>query len=564
MKRFALMLVCLAAGVMSLSAGGQSGSQGSAGGLTTLRAWGVNREFNLSGRVLRFSDWIDGTVPSRLYEAWEQELAKKGLKFEYTLLMGDQIATAFQTLLASGRLNDYDWIAPTGLDERTRLSLVSQNRLFPLNKAVEQYSEGPAKTRLSSDPNMGKMVKQHSLEDGNLYWLPQTGISYLNYQGKRYDLGAIVHGFIRKDWLDKAGLGIPKTLDDFYNALVAFRTRDINGNGVRDEVIVDSLSGFDNGIGEWFGLGAGGIVAVVDNRAVSPWYQAHVRDYIAYMNKLYTAGLIQVAAAGTNTAEYTSANRVGFHRGYLTETWTEPTINTPAGAAKAHLVPLVIQAYPDTPPLVWSDGALATSLGSGLYSIPSGSKNVDKMVKVLDFMLSPEYPVLSEMGIEGYTFTVSPDGSRQRLRPNADNVGLDQDLGAASQASLYTGWGGVFTRLQDYDWMPEFNSVDNVAKELGYAGGNPERRAFGMDYMQGKYKISQNPGSVQAFPTAREIDRIAAITTDLNTYSSELLAALIMGEKSLSGWDGYIADLKRLGLDDLISISQARIDRMAK
>jgi hypothetical protein len=148
--------------------------------------------------------------------------------------------------------------------------------------------------------------------------------------------------------------------------------------------------------------------------------------------------------------------------------------------------------------------------------------------------------------------------------PNADGVGLDQELGFASQASLYTGGGGVFTRLQDYDWWPECDNVDNVAKNLGYPDGNPLRRAFVIDYMQGKYKISDNPGAFQAFPTAREIDRIAAITTDLNTYSSELLTALIMGEKSLDGWDGYMADLRRLGLDEMISISQARIDRMAK
>jgi hypothetical protein len=186
------------------------------------------------------------------------------------------------------------------------------------------------------------------------------------------------------------------------------------------------------------------------------------------------------------------------------------------------------------------------------------------MVKVLDFMLSPEYPVLSELGIEGYTFTVDSTGARQRIVPNTDNVGLDQNLGAASQASLYTGYAGVFTRLQDYDWWPEFDSLDTVAKGRGYPGGHPERRAFGIDYMQGNYKISQNPGGVQAFPTAREIERLAALSTDLDTYSSELLAALIMGEKSLNDWDSYMADLKRLGLDELIAISQARIDRMMK
>jgi putative aldouronate transport system substrate-binding protein len=37
--------------------------------------------------------------------------------------------------------------------------------------------------------------------------------------------------FIRKDWLDKLGLAVPKTIDEFYNALVAFRDRDPGGVG---------------------------------------------------------------------------------------------------------------------------------------------------------------------------------------------------------------------------------------------------------------------------------------------------------------------------------------------
>ena len=50
----------------------------------------------------------------------------------------------------------------------------------------------------------------------------------------------------------------------------------------------------------------------------------------------------------------------------------------------------------------------------------------------------------------------------------------------------------------------------------------------------------------------------------MRTYSAELLTKLIMGEKSLEDWDSYIADLKELGLDDLIAINQARYDRATK
>lgn len=41
---------------------------------------------------------------------------------------------------------------------------------------------------------------------------------------------------IRKDWLDKLGLPMPKTQDDYVKVLEAFRDKDPNGNGKKDEI----------------------------------------------------------------------------------------------------------------------------------------------------------------------------------------------------------------------------------------------------------------------------------------------------------------------------------------
>jgi hypothetical protein len=79
------------------------------------------------------------------------------------------------------------------------------------------------------------------------------------------------------------------------------------------------------------------------------------------------------------------------------------------------------------------------------------------------------------------------------------------------------------------------------------------------------FKVNAD-GARERFPiTANaEADRVAQILPDLNTYCSELMTSLIMGEKSLANWNSYMADLKRLGLDDLMSIYQARMDRLSK
>ncbi|MFC5451100.1 type 2 periplasmic-binding domain-containing protein [Paenibacillus aestuarii] len=60
-------------------------------------------------------------------------------------------------------------------------------------------------------------------------------------QGRIYYIPGLVDygrygGMIRQDWLDKLGLQMPKTQDDFVKILEAFRDKDPNGNGQKDEL----------------------------------------------------------------------------------------------------------------------------------------------------------------------------------------------------------------------------------------------------------------------------------------------------------------------------------------
>lgn len=55
--------------------------------------------------------------------------------------------------------------------------------------------------------------------------------------------------WIYKPWLEKLNLSEPKTLDEFYNVLKAFKEKDPNGNGLADEIpFIGATSGGEN----WF------------------------------------------------------------------------------------------------------------------------------------------------------------------------------------------------------------------------------------------------------------------------------------------------------------------------
>ncbi|MDR2419284.1 MAG: hypothetical protein LBD79_09565 [Treponema sp.] len=545
MKRIALMLIGTLMGSVALFGAGQSGGETAAGkdGLSTVRIFGIDKEYTVAGKSLKLSDWYNGTIPSRLWDQFTADLAKRGIKLELDLIMSDQAATTFQTLLASGRLNNYDFVVAGALSESITQSLVNQKRLYPLNKAFEEYSQGPAKEYYTNNPAGKFVMKTLTLEDGNLYWLPNTQADY--YQTPSYIIGSFMSGMIRYDWLQAVGMGIPQTLDEFYNALMAFQQNDLNKNNVKDEVAQISLTGFDTGVAQWFGLGTQ-LVSIIDDKAVSPWYQPHVQDYITYMNRLYSAGLIRVDSEGGAM----QANRIAYQNNWSAETWDEPSISVPTGAAKGYFAPFTLQALPDTSPRVWMQSGYQKD--ACLHFIPAGAKNKAGAVALIDYLVTQEYSDLTEYGIEGYTFTRDSAGKIQILGSNPNNVGLDVELRAAYMPCMWANY-SILPRRRATDMEAELVSVVN----LGY----PLKRDFMVNAYNKKYGYVQDRNSLIAFSTPKETERITTISPDLTTYATELLTTLITGEKSLSNWSTYMSDLKRLGLDELISIYQTRLDR---
>ncbi|KAB8287208.1 ABC transporter substrate-binding protein [Bifidobacterium ramosum] len=88
---------------------------------------------------------------------------------------------------------------------------------------------------LDKMPNVEKFFKEQPVAqgmvttpDGKMYTLPR-------YQGKLYKASG-QHLFINKTWLDKLGLQVPKTWDELFKVMDAFKTQDPNGNGQADEI----------------------------------------------------------------------------------------------------------------------------------------------------------------------------------------------------------------------------------------------------------------------------------------------------------------------------------------
>ena len=137
--------------------------------------------------------------------------------------------------------------------------------------------------------------------DGNIYglcrvnsgpWMPTNGV-----------------GIINKGWLDKLGLPMPTTIDQFYETMKAFKTQDPNGNGQPDEIPMtfskssNSALYENNGVGyiiSSFGVAIGGhpfsetYAGVRDEKVICQATLPEFKEAVSYLSKLYREGLIDV------------------------------------------------------------------------------------------------------------------------------------------------------------------------------------------------------------------------------------------------------------------------------
>lgn len=506
-----------------------------------------------NGRTVTLKDWSTEGKSAR-WEKLTEELAARGIKLELDLIEPDQYTTTCQTMAASGEFSNYDLINMSPLDEKTRINLVKQGQLQSISDVWEQYSEGTAKEFFATEA--GEYFYNHlKLEDGKCYWISDFGSG--TYKDE-VETNSVLGFQLRQDWLDKIGRDIPTSLDELYDVMTEFQEQDVNKSGAKDEIICLELGSFSSDIAQWFGLGiATTFINSQDNNTVtSPWYQENVKDYIQYMQKLYAAGLLKnTDPQYTQYNTYMASNQIAGIAEWATEMWLEPSITVPEGEAYPWYVPFRLEAVKGQTPLYRGQNKYNPS--SRAYAIPASSDKQEAIAKILDYLISEEGINLTEFGVEDVSYKVV-DGKFSNLfdgtLENTDAVGC----------SLWTN-NSIFPRFElNKDISVEMVNTIQFGEDNGVTSNVSGKHDFTLECTRDQEHRLFHDETAYAVPTLDELKRIGELSSDLQTYSSELLTKLIMGEKSLDDWDSYIQDLKDLGLDELIAINQGRCDRALK
>ena len=185
------------------------------------------------------------------------------------------------------------------------------------------------------------------------------------------------------------------------------------------------------------------------------------------------------------------------------------------------------------------------------YGINAGCKNMDALIKFIDFLYSEEGSNITNYGKEGYSFELDENGEPQYIQSY-----LEQFKGA-QPSSYYAVYSDLGVGKLDLDfWACNTETQFKIQKALGEFSPDVE------EY----WNIIQNddayvePHLEPAF-TTEEAEQIADILTDVTTYLETQYNDFIMGVKDISEWDNVIAELEARDvrkLEEIYNQAEAR------
>lgn len=255
---------------------------------------------------------IMGTEDSSFKNSLENNSLYKRMKEETNVnvefqFLGSDPTTKLTLLINSGQYGDAILGGPV-------LNYISASRYI----ASGMFKDLTPYINEKTTPNIYKILQDNPAAvgmiagaDGKIYTLP--------YKTAEGDVGVESPLWINKVWLDKLGLAVPKTIDEFTNALRAFRDNDPNGNGVQDEIpyLVSTARSYNSleAIYGSFGISCkdgdlDGFLQVVDGKVRFCPVTDAWKDAVSYQAMLYDESLMWnecfTASSSTGLSKYTS------------------------------------------------------------------------------------------------------------------------------------------------------------------------------------------------------------------------------------------------------------------
>ena len=432
----------------------------------------------------------------------------------------------FSVLLSSGDLPDMMYLSngveyPGGI-----VTGISDGMFLNINELVEQYAPNFSKWRQYDDIHQKETIS----DDGLILGFPM-----MNDVPEGANLGMCV----RQDYLDKLGLEAPHTLDEVHNVLSAAKTE----LGLASPLLLTSNGVFyDSALLSAYGVGREWYQN--DGTVLFGPMQDGYKEYLTMMNQWYNEGLIDPnfvsnAFTGAPTNDLLVSDEVMMTETYWGRVVDAMVVNGVTQNPDFWLTPISAP--------VKNDG---DKIGIRMYNSPILSQTVltkdcsDPVLAAmwLDYQYTEDAMLLNNYGVEGETFEYDENGDIQftdLIMNNPDGL-TTTDANRLYIRRNGSGW---------IKWERQMLTNPTVKhKDEIWA-----------------YDVWSTDGTEWVVPavtmTTEESTEYQSLYADIKTYVEESTVGMIMGTMSLDQFDAYVEQLKNMGIERVVQIEQAALDR---
>ncbi len=449
-------------------------------------------------------------------------------------------------LLASGDFPDVLWGGGVSQDEMVTYG--PSGSFVALNTYIDAQAV-ELKKMFATHPGSREAI---TAPDGNIYGMP--------FFSECYHCSLSQKMWIERFWLKDLGLKMPRTTDDFYAVLKAFKERDPNGNGKADEIpLSGAFKGGWNSLPYDFPMNAfiyndGDLHLTVTNGKVDfAANKPEWREGLRYMNRLFREGLVDPAAftqdgaqliklAENPDAVILGATGAGYPGNFTA--WNSPSKRS--------------TLYDMVPPLTGPKGVRNTAYYpqdpfSGNFVVTKVCKNPEVAVKFADQFYTDEITLMTWLGRQGKEWDWAFPGD---LGINGKPAIFKTLAPLPNPTNVTWGMSGIF------------NMDARMRLGQAFAKGVDPFQPANIELLLYNGSAAYEPAKPkQYYPTLwmkREVsNELTLLETAIKEYVSETAGKFIVGDMNIeTDWDSYLREFDKLNLKRVLQLRQQEYDRL--